>query len=155
MKVEASSTINRPVGEVWKLLADLSTWPRWAPVYLELSQTSAGPVDVGATFHSRHPQHRVLDERIVEYEPNRKFTFEFTSGPIKGSRETYTMVETAGEGGKSTTKLTREFDLKFSGIFRVLGPLLVSPGFRREKRVEVDNLKRLLEEPASGSRSPR
>ena len=144
MKIEASSIINRPVGDVWNLLSDMSTWPKWAPVYLEIRQTSHGPVEVGSTFHSRHPNNRMLDERLVEYEPNRKFSFEFISGPIKGSRETYSMEEKADQG-KTSTKLSREFDLRFSGLFKVLGPLLVAPGFRKEKRVEVDNIKRLME----------
>jgi len=151
MKIEATSRINRTVDDVWKLVADASTWPKWAPVYLELKQTSAGPVGMGATFHSKHPQNRTLDERLIEYEPSRRFAFEFISGPIKGSRETYHMEGTTDEQGKTTTNLTREFDLKFSGIFKVLGPILVTPGFKKEKRVEVDNLKRLLEEPDSGA----
>jgi uncharacterized protein YndB with AHSA1/START domain len=144
MKIEASSVINRPVSDVWNLVADTSTWPKWAPVYLEVVQTSTGPIDVGATFHSRHPSNRTLDEKLVEYDPHRRFAFEFISGPIKGSRETYTMEETADEG-KASTKLSREFDLNYSGVFKLLGPLLVAPGFRKEKRVEVDNIKRLLE----------
>lgn len=143
--------VHRPVGDVWALVADTSSWPTWAPVYLELSQTSAGPVEVGATFHSKHPQNRALDERLIEYEPNRRFAFEFTSGPIRGSKETYIMEEMADGAGKRTTKLTREFDLKFRGLFKVLGPLLVTPSFRRERRVEVDNVKRLLEQSKSGS----
>jgi uncharacterized protein YndB with AHSA1/START domain len=150
MKIEASSMINRPVDDVWKLVADTSAWPKWAPVYLELIQTSVGPVGVGATFHSKHPQNRALDERLIEYEPSRRFAFEFTFGPIKGSREAYHMEEMTDGQGKTTTNLTREFDLEFSGIFKVLGPILVTPGFKKEKRVEVDNVKRLLENPDSG-----
>lgn len=155
MKIEASSSINLAVDDVWRFVADTSTWPRWAPVYLELKQTSAGPVGVGTTFHSKHPQNRSLDERLTEYEPGRRFAFQFTSGPIRGSTETYRMEEMTDGQGKSTTNLTREFDLEFSGIFKVLGPILITPGFKKEKRVEVDNVKRLLEEPGSGaSRTP-
>ena len=146
MKIEASSVISRPAGDVWKLLSDTSTWSKWAPEYLELSQTSTGPVDVGATFHSKHPQNRELSEKLVAYKPNRNFAFEFTSGPIKGSRETYSMEEMTEREGKIATKLTREFDLRFSGLFKVVGPLLITPGFKKEKRVEVDNVKRLLEQ---------
>jgi len=86
----------------------------------------------------------MLNEKLVDYDRNRKFAFEFTSGPIRGSKETYTIEETTDEGNAST-KLSREFDLRFGGIFKLLGPLLVAPGFREEKRVEVDNIKRLLE----------
>ena len=150
MIIEASSVINGPADDVWKLVGDTSTWPRWAPEYLELRQTSEGPTGVGATFHSKHPQNRTLNEKLIEYERPRKFAFEFTSGPIKGSKETYSLEETDNGRGKINTKLTRVFDLKFSGIFRVLGPILVTPGFKREKQVEVDNVKRLIEEPDSG-----
>jgi hypothetical protein len=92
----------------------------------------------------------VLDERLVESEPRRRFAFEFTSGPIKGSMETYHMEEMTDGQGKTTTNLTRGFDLEFIRIFKVLGPILVTPVFRKEKPVEVDNVKRLLEEPDSG-----
>jgi len=149
MTIEASSLIDRPASDVWKLLSDPSAWPKWNPVYLELTQTSAGPAQIGATFHSKHPQNRTLDETLVAFETNRRFAFEFTSGPIRGSKETYTIEELAAAGGRASTKLTRQFELRFSGIFKLLGPLLVTPGFKREKRVEVDNVKRLLEQPVS------
>ena len=152
MKIEASSFINLPPEEVWKLIGDTSSWPRWAPVYLQLTQTSPGPLGQGTTFHSKHPQNRTLDEKVVAYEPNQRFAFEFTSGPIKGSRETYT-IEQSSEGGKASSKLTREFDLRFSGVFKLLGPFLVAPGFRKESHVEVDNVKRLLEKPDSAGNS--
>ena len=90
-----------------------------------------------------------MNEKLTVYEPLRKFALEFTSGPIKGSKESYILEEIENGKGKITTKLTRTFDLKFSGIFRLLGPLLVTPGFKREKRIEVDNVKQLLEEPNS------
>jgi len=151
MTIEASSTVDRPSSEVWKLLVDPSAWPRWNPVYLELSQTSAGPIQVGARFHSKHPQNRTLDETIVSFEPNRKFAFEFTSGPIRGSREIYILEELPASGGKTSTRLTRQFEVRFGGIFKMLGPLLITPSFKREKRVEVDTVKRLLEQSASPS----
>lgn len=154
MKIVATSSINRTVDDVWKLVADTTSWPKWAPVYLELKQTSVGPVGVGTTFHSKHPQNRTLDEKVIEYEPSRRFGFEFISGPIKGSTEVYSLEEMADEQGKTTTDLTREFNLEFSGIFKFLGPILVTPGFKKEKRVEVDNVKRLMEEPDSEASRP-
>jgi len=153
MIIEASSIINCSASDVWKYVGDTSSWPKWAPVYLELNQTSQGQIAIGAAFHSKHPRNRTLDERLIEYEPFRRFTFEFTSGPIKGSRETYSLAEVVDGTGSVTTKLTRSFDLKFSGLFKVLGPLLVTPGFKKEKRVEVENVKRLLEEGKPGTPS--
>jgi hypothetical protein len=84
----------------------------------------------------------VLNARAIKYEPNRKFTLEFTSGPIRGSRVSYG-IETIG--GK--TKLTRTFDVKFSGFYKLVGPF-VARGAKTEGGAEVGNVRRILESEA-------
>jgi hypothetical protein len=148
-RIEDSSNVDRTAKEVWEYVADPTTWPKWASSYLELKQTSTGPIALGATFRSIHPKNRELNESLVELDPERSIAFEFTSGPIKGSRVSFRTRDVEGAGGRSQTQLTRVFDLKFSGLFKLLGPLLIAPGFRREGRTEVDRLKQLLEEQNS------
>ncbi|HYB03039.1 MAG TPA: SRPBCC family protein [Nitrososphaerales archaeon] len=103
MIIEASIVVNRPAEDVWKFMIDLVNTPKWDPGVLEVKQTSAGPIGVGTTLQSRHPKNRVLNARALEYEPNRKFTLEFTSGPIKGTRVSYVLENIEGKN----TKLTR------------------------------------------------
>lgn len=144
-RIETSLIIDRSPKEVWECVANPLTWPMWASSYLELKQTASGPIAVGATLQSKHPRSRELAERVIELEPNHSFALEFTSGPIRGSRVSFRTEEATAPGSAARTRLTRLFDLKFSGLFRVFGPLLIAPGFRRESYAEVNKLKQLLE----------
>ena len=139
MRVEASVIVDRPAEQVWKFMTDLSNTPKWDPGVLEAKQTSAGPVGIGTTIQSVHPKQRVLNSRVIEYEPNKKFTLEFTSGPVKGTKVTYSLESIEGRA-----RLTRTFDLKFSGVFRLVGPF-VARRAKREGGAEVGNVKRILE----------
>jgi uncharacterized protein YndB with AHSA1/START domain len=139
---QETTIVERPVEEAWGFMTDLANTPKWDPGVLEVKQTSEGPVGVGTTIQSRHPKDRVLNARAIEYEPNHKFTLEFTSGPVKGTRVSYSMEIVEGK-----TKLTRTFDLKFSGAYRLVGPF-VARGARREGGAEVNNVKRILESEA-------
>jgi hypothetical protein len=120
-------------------MTDLSNTPKWDPGVLEARQTSTGPQGVGTMLQSKHSKNRVLTARVVEYEPNRRFTLEFTSGPIRRTNVSYSMEPV--EGG---TKLTRTFEPKFSGFYRLVGPF-VARNARLESGAEVANVKRILE----------
>jgi carbon monoxide dehydrogenase subunit G len=139
VKLEMSVMIDRPAEAVWKFISDLSN-SKWDPYTLEAKQTSAGPIGVGATFQlirSRTP--KVHDLRIIEYEPPRKTTIESTSGPGKGTKQQFILEEIEGK-----TKLTRTMDLKYSGIYKLLGPF--STGMvKREGAADLDNIKRMVE----------
>lgn len=140
-KIEASAVINRPMEDIWKFMIDLANTPKWDPGVLEAKQTSAGPIGVGTTVQTRHPKDRVLNARVIEYVPGQKFTLEFTTGPVKGSKISYSIEEADGQ---KSTKLTRPFDIRFSGFYKLVGPFLVR-GARRESGAEIGNVKRILE----------
>jgi uncharacterized protein YndB with AHSA1/START domain len=140
-KFEASVMIDRPVEEVWKFVTDLSKLPKWNTEVLEAKQTSAGPIGVGATLQTRS-SNMVSDIKVVEYEPNRKCTMEFTSGPVKGTKERSSVENVEGK-----TRFTRTADLKFSGIYKLVGPFF-TPRLKREYAGSVGNLKRILESEA-------
>jgi uncharacterized protein YndB with AHSA1/START domain len=140
-KYEASVMIDRPVEEVWKFVTDLSKLPKWNTEVLEAKQTSAGPLGVGTTLQTRS-SNMVADIKVIEYEPGRKWTNKFTSGPVKGSIET-----ASAENVEGKTRFTRTADLKFSGVYKLLGPLL-TPSLKRAYVASVSNLKRILESEA-------
>jgi len=143
-KWETSVIIDRPVEEVWKFVTDLSKLPEWNPETQEPKQTSAGPIGVGTTveFKARMRKNSTMTilMRITEFEPNRRCSFEHITGPINGTTERDTL-ETI-EGGK--TKFTRSGDVKFRGIYRLVGPFIM-PGMKKAVVANVGVAKRMLE----------
>ena len=137
-KFAGSAIINRPIAEVWGFISDPHRASVWGRGVSDVVMTSTGPVGLGSTLRlsmSGSP----MEARIVDFEPERRLTLEFTAGPVKGSRLTYS-VETVG----ATTKLTRDLDMKLSGIWRLMQPLLTRREIR-DRELGVANIKRLLE----------
>jgi uncharacterized protein YndB with AHSA1/START domain len=146
-KIELNTLIDRPVEAVWKFMIDLSNLPKWSHGIAEKRQTSVGAFGVGATVLNRTRDGRTFSGRVAEFELNRKITWEFTSGPMKGTRESYNL-ETVG--GK--TRLSQAIDFKFSGFFKLLGPFLARGTRSRGEahaKADLDNLKRMLESEAT------
>jgi carbon monoxide dehydrogenase subunit G len=114
VRIEASVTINRPLDEVWRFMIDFSNYPKLHPTFVEMKQTSSGPLGVGATFDAVHKK-VVYQLRIREFDPNRRFTLEHISGRVKGTVDIFTM-ETV-EGG---TRLSWVIDAKLGGSYKIL-----------------------------------
>jgi uncharacterized protein YndB with AHSA1/START domain len=75
MELAASTTIDRPVGEVWRWYAveHVRNHPRWNPD-IELEQISEGPIGLGTRIRRRstHWGESVQGEmEVVEWEPER------------------------------------------------------------------------------------
>jgi len=80
-------------------------------------------------------------QEVTEYEPNRKFTFKSTSGPVE-SKDEYTFESV--EGG---TKVTRVAEAEMGGFFRLAEPIAARM-MRRQFETNFANLKDLLETQA-------
>ena len=144
-KIEASTTIDRPVEEVWKFVTDLSNMPKWNPEVLEPKQTSAGPLGVGATVEfgaKMGNKTTTISMRVTEYEPNRRFSFEHISGPLKGTTESDSWETIEGK-----TRFTRSGDLKYRGFYKLVGPF-ITPSMKRAVAASLGDAKRILESEA-------
>jgi uncharacterized protein YndB with AHSA1/START domain len=72
-----------PPEAVWALLADVSTWPRWAP-FDEAKVESGEGVGEIRRFRAGRVTTR---ERVVTMDPPNRYEYEFLSGlPIRGGR---------------------------------------------------------------------
>jgi carbon monoxide dehydrogenase subunit G len=142
VKIAASTDIERPLETVWTFMVDPANNPKWDPGTLEVRQTSAGPMGVGTTLIATVDLlgRRDLDVRIIGFDPLRSVSFEFVSGPVVGTRVRYDMDSTGG----SRTRLTRSFEPRLKGAWRLLIPL-VSWSARRHRADEVASVKRILE----------
>jgi len=78
--------------------------------------------------------------RITEFEPNRKFATEATSGFLEGTKISYLMEPVEGE----KTRLSRVTEFRFHGLARLMRPFQ-APLARRDGEVEISGVKRILE----------
>lgn len=131
--------INRPVKEVWRFISDPRSAPLWGRGVSDVVITSNGPVGVGTTLGLRMSGSR-MDARMIEYEAERTFTLEFTSGPVNGSKLTYSVESFEGQ-----TRLTTDLEMRLSSIWKVMYPILARRRIR-DREWAVNNVKRILEE---------
>jgi len=138
---DVSTTIKRPVEDVFAVLSNVENNPKWSSAALESEQTSVGPVGVGTTarFVGKFLGRRIESEsEVTEFEPNRKYSWQSKSGPfpIKAST-TFEQIE----GG---TRVNTTAEAEPGGFFKLAEPLMMSMG-KRQFQNDLDNLKDLME----------
>ena len=141
-RAEVSTTIKRSAEDVWAVISNVENNPRWSSFALEAKQTSPGPIGVGTTarFVGKFLGRRMETESVVtEFEPNRKYSWENTSGPfpLKGSA----VLEPVGAG---TTRVTASMEGEPGRFFKLAEPLVITMG-KRTLQGDLDNLKDLME----------
>jgi uncharacterized protein YndB with AHSA1/START domain len=144
--VERSITIDRPVGEVFAYVTDVTNEPAWHTDVLEATKTSEGPIGIGTTYKIRvKPQMGVSEgmQEVIRFEPDR---MQVMRGDMGRMRPTITNLFEPADGG---TKFTRRIHIEASGLMGLLLPLM-RPIVGRSNTGFVANLKQVLEE-----RSPR
>ncbi len=82
----------------------------------------------------------MFDLRVTEFEANRLFSFESTTGRTRGTKVSYLLVPVDGR----KTKLSRVTDARFHGIAKVMNPF-VGPITKRTGELEARNVKRIME----------
>lgn len=140
-RAEVSTTINRPVEDVFAVVSNPESSPKWSSASLESTKTSAGPIGVGTTTRavSKLLGRRIESEmEVIEFEPNRRFATRSTSGPFP-IQATVTF-----EGVSGGTRISALIEAEPGGFFKVAEPLLVNIA-RRQFQSDFDNLKELME----------
>jgi carbon monoxide dehydrogenase subunit G len=125
VRAEVSTTIKRPIDEVFAVMSDASKNPRWASGISETTKTSDG-------FES--------DTRYTEFEPNRKVTAEITT-PFPMT------IAYSFESVADGTRVDQVFDGEPGGFFKLVGPLLVAAA-KRQFQNDLDNFRDLMEADA-------
>ncbi len=141
---DVSTTIKRPVADVFAVLSNVANNPKWSSVALEAKQTSPGPIGVGTTarFVGKVLGRRIeSDFEVTEFEPNRKFASLSKSGPIPLQ---VTVTFEPIEGG---TRVNTTIEGEPGGFFKLAEPLMVSMG-KRQFQSDLDNLKDMMEASA-------
>jgi len=139
VKFEISTHINRPVGEVFKYLADPTKLPEWNSV-VEEATPSETPVRVGTKIQTRARfLGRKIDSPTVvsEFELNKRYT----NKSEKPFPLTITNTFEAEGGG---TKVVAIFDGEPGGFFKVGEPILARIA-KKQFQAQLETAKELLE----------
>src|SRR5438094_5664870 len=95
--------ITAPPDRVFAYVADLPKHSEWGKHTARVTQTSAGPVSVGATFESEGHQFGTHRDRltVTEYSPSSRFAFESTgdAGTVR-----HVFEVTPADGGSRLSK---------------------------------------------------
>ena len=134
----ASALINRRIEDVWSFISDPLNAVVWGRGVSDVVITSARPVGLGTTLGLRMSGSR-MEARIIEYQTDRELTLEFTSGPVKGSRLTYSVEPVEGK-----TRLSTDLEMRLSGVWRIMAPILARRRMR-DREWGVNNVKRILD----------
>lgn len=137
--------VHRPVQEVFDFAADLRNEPLFNPRMRWAEKVSPGAIGVGTQFRQRMRMPgrgaRVACE-VIEYEPPSKLAV----------RSHLTWMETEGgltfESVPDGTRVSWNWDVRWRGSMRMLGPILLAIG-RRQERATWLGLKDYLERRAS------
>lgn len=86
MRVEASTTIDRPVAAVWEFYAvnHVANHPRWDET-IELEAIADGPMGVGTVVRRRVTRFGTVTEgtmEVIEFEPERLMRVRTQDGPM-------------------------------------------------------------------------
>jgi len=139
-----STTIDRPVEDVFAYVTDTANDPAWHTDILEARKTSDGPIGAGTTWHQRIKPFMGVSEataEVVAFEPHRKEVLRGVAGPMQPTL-TY-LFEPAGGG----TTFTRRIQIEASGLMGLMLPLM-RPMIGKRNAGFVANLKRVLEQEA-------
>ena len=138
---ELSIVVNRPIEDVFAILADLENDIKWRREWVEAKKTSEGPMGVGSTI-------RMVGEllgrsiptvyEVIEYEPNRRAGWKTVSGPLPlNFYRTFVRVE----GG---TQFTTKYTTDARGLFKLILSLLAG-SVKQQHQNDLHKVKEMLE----------
>jgi uncharacterized protein YndB with AHSA1/START domain len=144
--VQVERVIGRPPRDVFDFVATdhFDNHPKWDPEVVEMTQTSPGPVRVGATGRVVRRQGRRTAEgtvTVTKWEPNDAASWDVEFGPFR-LRQTVVLVP---EEGGAATRLRLSIETVAHGPIKVLVPLLRSR-FRKTMARSLANIADCLEQ---------
>jgi uncharacterized protein YndB with AHSA1/START domain len=153
LRAEARTTVGRGVEEVWNVFSDGDHLERWFVLEAgeSIRKTSEGPMKVGATLRMNGRfmgKEMDFDVRVSEFEPNRKITLEYVSGPFWGSRKTYQLEpDQTGQG----TVITHPSEGEFHGSWRIMAFLFRSKARAGLQKSAEDELVKIAQSVSGSS----
>lgn len=135
-------TIQRPVGDVFAVLADVENVPRWSRSTIEETMLTPGPMRVGsrrrAVIRSFAGRTTTNEAEMIGFEPNRKMIVDVADARIP-VRIVIDFLP-ADQG----TRLVWTAEFSPVGWLRPAGPLMAA-FYKSVFQKDLDNLKTLME----------
>ena len=152
-KAAESVVIRASVAEVWDFYFEPRTWPAWVDGFGGVDESDDYPAAGGTLrWHSTAAGRGDVTERVVEHEPRRLHSVEFSDPESSGTMTTRFEIVTGdheGEGGAGGTRVTQEMEYKPRSR-GPLGPLtdilFVRSQVQRSLARSLDRLRHEIEE---------
>ena len=139
----ASTTIRRPIADVFKYVSDPTNEPAWHTDAAEARPITTGPMGVGSRIAYVFPfmgRRSTSIGEVVAFEPPHLEAIHFDSGPFGlKPRITYRFEDLGG-----SVRFTRQAEADTRGATRLIAPLMQRLLVRRSA-LFVENLRRQLE----------
>src|SRR5215469_6773881 len=145
VRYETSTTIDRPIGDVFRRLADLDGYRRWmrrTGLFRRSGQTSEGPLDVGTAYFDATRMGTFKGE-VTDYEPPGRIGFRETlrlfGSDVMEARPDYVL-----EADRDRTIVHHVAEGELFGPMRLMKPVAALLA-KSERARTVRSLKRSLE----------
>lgn len=143
-RYELNTVINRPIEEVFAVLANLENDLKWRSEWVDARKTSEGPIGIGTRFSLFAKAFGRRIETVyetIQCEPNRIAAWKAMSGPLPLTfQRTFERVE----GG---TRITIKYEAELRGFFKLVMSLLAG-SVTRQHEGDLRKLKELMESRA-------
>ena len=147
--VTFSSVIERPVEEIFDLVADVRRNPEWCPAFTGSEKLTDGPVGPDAVFRTSLRGLGDLQIRVTRYERPRRIWFT-TSAKVAEIRHNFVFMPAEG-----STHVEQEIDVRPRGVLRMVAPVMALM-LRRDIQSNTAALKAYLESGANaGAVAPK
>jgi uncharacterized membrane protein len=139
---ELSIMINRPIEQVFAVLANLENDVKWHSAFVEVRKTSGGSLGVGARFLvfegvlGRWTP--ATEYEVTEYEPNRIAAWKTVSGPLQ------LKFWRTFESVQSGTRFAVRYEGEARGFLKLAWPLITRM-VKRQQGGDMRKLKELME----------
>ncbi len=141
VSVEVSTSIDRPVGEVFRFVENEDNIPKWDDDLIKATKTSEGPIRQGSTLHLDIKPFMGATEgdgRVLAHQPNEIIELQFDFGKLKP--HVFHLFETQGH----STRFTRRVEIEPPGIMKLMQPMIKAQ-IRKRNVAYLAKLKSLIE----------
>jgi uncharacterized protein YndB with AHSA1/START domain len=122
--ITRTQVINKPVEEVFDLVADLGSYAKWNPTILSSRWLDDQPHGNGARFEWGLRGLGKVVQELQEFEPHVQLRILTDLKPVKGGHR----MRLTANG--DATRIDHELEITPNDIFRLFAPLLVMNGRR-------------------------